>query len=555
MSLLGYLADADYGRAAPAGARSSGAAGQRQSAPTTRDEGILSATFRAEPPYASSLLAAPAAYPPLSMHFDLTINAPSDEALLDSAPAEEEGDKPQRSDPTTALSPDAQEAILKLLPADTRLRCREARRARARAPAGLRCFRQVSRAWSRAAGRGGAWAELDLSIESGVTCRRPGPLLDACLARAAGSLRSVNLTGCKSLNFAALLRAAEAGGAQLAMLRCAATVDFLTPPQVFSLLACCPRLRLLECDVKAAPPDALRLLRRSSPFAPVLVRELWVDQPQALREREADIASLAAAARDHPRLASLLVQWLPLRQLAAAEALVQAAMLRRLTFLYLVGCSLTPAHLPPLTALLRAGALEQLWISNSHAPLFDGDTLPDFCAALRAAPRLARLTLCCSLLWHAPTSGAQLLGALRGRPALRELDLSCNEAPGGVAQRAAGEALAALLAAPGGRLEALSLDYNNLGDAGMRPLFAAVRGSQCLRRLVCTHNNVGADGLGDRLLAACLPRAAAGVARACILPAVRANASLRQLRFGQPGALAEAEELVLRRAPMPAPAT
>jgi len=60
MSLLSNLAAAEYGRAAPTGARGSGAAGQRQSAPTTRDEGI-SATFRAP----GCLLAARSAPPPI----------------------------------------------------------------------------------------------------------------------------------------------------------------------------------------------------------------------------------------------------------------------------------------------------------------------------------------------------------------------------------------------------------------------------------------------------------------------------------------------------------
>ena len=300
--------------------------------------------------------------------------------------------------------------------------------------------------------------------------------------------------------------------------------------------------------MKCSPSEALHLLRASPPFAAVAVRELWVDQPHSQRDREVNVAALAEAAAGHLRLSCLLLQWLPLRTGPHTDALIAAAVRRKLSFVYLVGCSLSPDHLPALTELLTASlTLEHLWISNSHAPLFVGDGVPAFCAALRSAPALSRLTLCCSLLWHVPATGSALLRALRGRPLLRELDLSCNEAPSAAAQRVAGEALAALLAAPGGRLEALNVDYNNLGDTGMRPLAAALRGAQSLRRLIATHNNVSPDELSYRLMD-CLPlRRRAGVARGVILPAVRANASLRALRLGQPGALTEAEAIVAAR--------
>ena len=90
--------------------------------------------------------------------------------------------------------------------------------------------------------------------------------------------------------------------------------------------------------------------------------------------------------------------------------------------------------------------------------------------------------------------------------------------------------LAALVAAPSALCE-LDIRYSDLGD-GMRPLFAALAASTTLRRLDCSRNDISAE-----------------CAREHILPAVRANASMRELSFGQGDIqeLVEAEAIVAAR--------
>jgi hypothetical protein len=83
------------------------------------------------------------------------------------------------------------------------------------------------------------------------------------------------------------------------------------------------------------------------------------------------------------------------------------------------------------------------------------------------------------------------------------------------------------------RLEHLDLSFCRLRDAGLRPLFDAIAGNCTLRTLDCGYNYISPE-----------------CARDVLLPAVRANASLRKLQFRQnniPG-LEELEELVWARA-------
>jgi hypothetical protein len=107
-----------------------------------------------------------------------------------------------------------------------------------------------------------------------------------------------------------------------------------------------------------------------------------------------------------------------------------------------------------------------------------------------------------------------------------------DNSPDGPAPAAVGVALAALVTS-GPLLEELYVSDCGLGDAAMRLLFAAVAGSTRLRKLVC---------FGNEVSTAC--------AKEAILPAVQANASLRELDFGETDIpeLMQAVELVAARA-------
>jgi hypothetical protein len=98
-------------------------------------------------------------------------------------------------------------------------------------------------------------------------------------------------------------------------------------------------------------------------------------------------------------------------------------------------------------------------------------------------------------------------------------------------QSALGATLGRLVAAES-HLKRLDLRYCRLGDAALRPLFEAVAGNRMLRMLNYADRDISRE-----------------CARDIILPAVRANASLRELQFSRPDIpdLTEAEQLVAAR--------
>jgi hypothetical protein len=110
-----------------------------------------------------------------------------------------------------------------------------------------------------------------------------------------------------------------------------------------------------------------------------------------------------------------------------------------------------------------------------------------------------------------------LLRPLAGHASLSFLDIACNFQQGDAAvpwqPAALGAALAALVAADAPALRDLDVSDCALGDAGLGPLVDALRHNTHLRALDCG-GNANSDAF----------------ARSALLPALRANRSLRQLR-------------------------
>jgi hypothetical protein len=113
------------------------------------------------------------------------------------------------------------------------------------------------------------------------------------------------------------------------------------------------------------------------------------------------------------------------------------------------------------------------------------------------------------------------------------LSLHNNHVPA-AHRAAAGAALGALVAANAPALQELDAAYSWLADEGLGPLVDALPGNTHLRKLLLSEE---AHGMSEAF------------ARDRLLPAVRANASLRYLATGVDweGAV-EAEALVLQRA-------
>jgi hypothetical protein len=170
-----------------------------------------------------------------------------------------------------------------------------------------------------------------------------------------------------------------------------------------------------------------------------------------------------------------------------------------------------PTSAPALARLLGGNTLANLSINDEHR-LLDAPAAALLANALRANTSLTALTFSIDLL-HDAAAAAELFSALTAHPRLRLLDLSWNEPrDGGMQAAEAGAALAALLLANAPVLQTLEIEFCDLGDAGMGPVVEALRHNTHLTKLDCNNNSVSE-----------------AFARNTLLPAVRANASLREL--------------------------
>jgi hypothetical protein len=136
-------------------------------------------------------------------------------------------------------------------------------------------------------------------------------------------------------------------------------------------------------------------------------------------------------------------------------------------------------------------------------------------------------------LWRDAEAAAVLMGTLTAHPRLRLLDLSFNRPDnGGLPAAEAGAALSALLLANAPALHTLAIGGCRLGDDGMGSVVEALRHNTHLTKLNC--NNHMSEAFS----------------RDVLLPAVRANATLRELvaqDYVVDVAAREAEALVAAR--------
>jgi Ran GTPase-activating protein (RanGAP) involved in mRNA processing and transport len=241
-----------------------------------------------------------------------------------------------------------------------------------------------------------------------------------------------------------------------------------------------------------------------------------------------------AALSSHDTLKCLSLSYVVL-DVAELDALVDVALSHRMSSLDLISCDLRPDSVSTLSRLLLSGSLTELKLSWNS--IFEDGVSADFCAALRGA-QLSFLDLCCSELFASTEGGLAVLEALTGHPILLELGLNDRASP--EAKLAFGEALGRLVSAESS-LEALHVPHCGLGDDALRPLFAAVAQSTALRKLNCAgYNKISPE-----------------FARYVVLPAVRRNTSLRELKFvyrvegisgiGEIAELVEAEALIYAR--------
>jgi hypothetical protein len=419
--------------------------------------------------------------------------------------------------------------VLARLPADTRLRCAE-----------------VARAWFAAVADPSLWTHVSLTAAAGVAPlpdARFALLLRAAAARAGGQLQVLDVrdrdfkTAEELTGLFAVLRANAASLTHLRLLRSVPRGEF----SIETLLAAAPALCKLHTGLTSVigvtREDAHLMLRNEPPFGPLRLDKFAFRFPDG-GEAHVQLLDVMADARAHASLREVRLVLAPLQSLEALNAVVDAALALPLSALDMVECRLDTSSVPSLVRLLGSPVLSRLHITNISQPFLlvnaaAGALLSD---ALRASRFLVELRLEKAALWHIPEAGAAVMNALVGHPCLQTLQLDYNGV-NNASRKIAGDSLAALMMANTPALQNLSIDSCGLGDAGMGPIFHALRHNTHLRSLRCDRNNISAAFAAQRLL-----------------PAVRANTSLRYLwaeRSNDPvlaAAVGEAEQLVAARA-------
>jgi hypothetical protein len=392
--------------------------------------------------------------------------------------------------------------LLRSLPLDERLRARE-----------------VSRGWRLFLNDASFWTHVDLGKSCGVnprflsTLHRALPLLRTACVRATGSLQSVDLSGVGYIGGESLRQWAEASSAaNKASLRDLVTFDWLDVEQAAALCRALPLCRV-RCGVEGNAVEALPLLRRKPPYELLTIGKLHVYKNEDGGLAVLDLASTLSV---YKGVEKLTLSYVPLTTRAVRDALVNAAISAGIKDMCFDECGLSQTALPALTRLLQSPGFEGLTVWNRTHALLEGPALPAFCEALRNSKSLKMLKLKAVNLWADVAAASQLIAAMEGHPALQELSTEFNRTYGTPdTQRAAGECLSRLIA-HSTSLKFVDVSYSELGEAGMTPIFEALRGSTVLEVL--------SFGCIDALFSA-------EFARNVLLPAVRANTSLRRL-FG-----------------------
>jgi hypothetical protein len=405
----------------------------------------------------------------------------------------------------------------------------------------------VCRAWRDVLAETALWTSLDMSgvrAVTGAEWQRFAVVLHGAAGRARGQLFLLDLSQHDVASEVLLpVLTANAGSLRELHLR-HVCVDFDTKsvhPIVQAFVHAAPLLQVLTIkNVDCTWKDAQRLLRAEPPFAPLQVSGrlevscFGADGTTGGMERVGLFIAALADASLHPALSGLRVRKADTAQPAVMGALVDAMLARRLHELTFDLC--TPPAAAPLARLLAEGSLAVLdfgdWHWSARMPLFDAAGAALVAYALRVNTTLTKLKLDRAYLCRDINGAGTFLGALVGHSSLRELRIF-EENTNAEDCNAFGAALGALVAADTPALQVLECFRCSLGDAGLAPIFMALPLNHHLRELYVDENRMSKAFAHERLL-----------------PAVRANTTLRELKCANRGSetpAAEFAEKVVRR--------
>jgi hypothetical protein len=384
---------------------------------------------------------------------------------------------------------------------------------------------------------------------------RAGALLRGAARRAQGQVQRLVVSWPLDAATPVLLEVLAANAGSLRELKLPGIFAFVWPCEdrllsiVEPLFAAAPRLEFVDTDVTATWQDAQRLLRVEGPLSRVRLRRLFASftkhsvdgemaEPFGGLERIQLIAAALADATLQPTLSAMCIGLADLQQPGVIDALADAVLARRLRSLEFQAC--TPPAPASLARLLAGGVLTCLTFRGVapgvSTPLFDPAGATLVAAALRANTTLTSLVVSDAGLFSDTEAAQTLLAALVGHRSICSLELTYDDST--EEPEALGAALGAIVAADAPALVTLDVSGCGLGLEGLALLVGALPQNRHLRTLVLSFNGISATFVRDHLL-----------------PAVRANTSLRQLecqgQYAQPTDIApavqEVQELLKHR--------
>jgi hypothetical protein len=377
----------------------------------------------------------------------------------------------------------------------------------------------VCRGWCHVLLERSLWTRLDLSPSSGVRVRVTDAVLSGAAAKARGGLQTLDVFGCEYLTPREVLGVIISNRGALRDLCIGGppfSTQMLSAKTLESIVHALPDVACnAYCsDVATTVADSRRMLRNEPPFERLRLRGLCVN----FERNGAAAAALVADIAAHASLKSLFLANAALSTIAALDPVVDALLACSVPSVTFLECRLMPETLPAVARLLGSTALTDLSIHVLIGPWLLGapGNAPGavlLAAALRANTTIISLELKHVHFWWDIDAATTLLGALTSHASLRTLHLDdflvMHEDAAHAA--AAGAALNALIAANAPALQKLSIPCIR-NRAVLGPLLEALPANTHLRTLNIAWNYMGA-----------------AFARDVLLPAVRANTSLRKL--------------------------
>ena len=277
---------------------------------------------------------------------------------------------------------------------------------------------------------------------------------------------------------------------------------------IASVLAAVPLLEVLEAEVAGECAELTRALRNEAPFG--LLRAIKVSVWECRYKTRAELLDFAAALAAHPWVHTLAADELFCER-DVIDALLDAALERKVSALTLTHCDFFVENMPALTRLLQSGSLKTLKADVGAFCISNARDSNDACALRTAfcACTLTHLTLIFQIHQYSACDKVRLLvDAVAAVPQLCFLKLTSIRPGEGyegdydVPYRdgeSLGWPLGVLLARNLPSLHTLCVTDCMLGNSGLMALLVGLSANTHLRDLDCSYGDATGDFKCDLL--------------------------------------------------------